>query len=967
MNQELFYNYIFINRKDEFIVLLVLKRIIIHNNKVLLLIFAVYLVSFPLFAFDINGLISPSEDLSLHWNYIITDNFKIIFPEGYLNFSKYLAQIAEDVYKKLSNFSGYKPPARITILVSIFQDDPNGYVMPGPEGLYITVFPVTPYNEVSYNLDEYIDWYKTLLSHELAHVFHIDIREGFAGIFKSIFGDIFYPNGMTPVFYREGFATYYETLYNNIGRGNSPFTDMFIRASFYNNPLDGEIFIDRYSSRPHIWPYTMGCYLYGVSFLQFVSNRYGNGILERINKDSSCFPFVSFSSAFKRDTGKEIGKLWDEWLVFERNKAYKKINDIKEQSITEFRNVGISNGFVGSVVIDKEGRYIYYSLSDSSKYSGLYRYDLKKNKNILLKPNIYCSDIEILYDYKGRAEGLLYIRRDYENNFSRSNIYYFNLKGRREDKLTTGGFYRDITFIEKENLLVTKGNIWGTEIYIASFSVNKKYLKLGKRLRFDFDSDFYTFETPEVYKKANRIAFSVRDKEGNRFIAVGKINGDGSVSEIMRVTGLKSKAYSPKWIDNNKIAYISNQEGVYNIYVIDIKNKNIKRLTNLVTGVFDFDFTRTGDFAVKIYSSEGYYVGYAKSLLNNNFGIIKGVLAGLKIYKNTEQNFDNVLLKEYKASNYILPSFWLPFASGNGIILGTGFFTINRDYIGRFNYSFASVYDLFDKQFKVSSTGAYFYPDFDIFWSVYIDENYNFIPAFHVGIEKNIKKAYYLFGGKLGQVLEDNYSGIKLSVFYNSLKRSYKWMWPARGMVFSNSIYFNFTNRVFYIEEFYVSYNDVFFNELFFEVNNRLLTDFNGASGAIFIGRGNGYIYAPMNGIYALGYPKRVYGSLALKQEVKLTFPLISIERGFDIFPLYFNNILFLFGIESYQVGGIIPEGIGNIFKDIYESFKFSLKSEIVLNSTVFYDAGFRTSLGYVISPCRGGVGGFYMKFDISM
>ena len=931
------------------------------------------------------GLMLEDQNIRYKWLYYETDHFKVIYPDKYLSLAYMIGEISEDVYSKLSSLTHLKPEKKITVLISDSQDNPNGYVTLGPEGLFVTVYAIRPYSAFSYNLDEYKLWYETLMSHELAHIFHFRQSKKFANGVRSVFGEIFFPNGITPVFYREGFATYFETLYCGVGRGKSSFTEMMIREAFEKHPLNGKIYIDRYSSRPRIWPYTMGCYMYGVSFFDYLSDEYGNDVPFKINRLSGNIPVYSFDRSFKEITGAKISDLWDNWLYEKSRESSELIEQIKNRNngAGELRPISAGSGWIGSVAVTRDGKKVFYSiLTDEGEY-GLYCYDLSSAKTELIKRNILCSSIRIFYRNK-RPAGLLYVREDFETNFERKNLYFFDLKTRTEDKLTEGGYVEEADLFKdngrrRENarrILIVKNSSGGSVLYVADFFITPggPTVKILKKLNSGaLGLKRYNFETPSILYGSGKIAFSVKDEGGSRFLAVGNIDRRGNIAGLKRVTGLNYSAYMPKWVDENRLIFISDKNGVYNLYLLDLKKNRISRITNVVSGIFDFDISGTGLVVCKIYSSNGFYLGAGRDLIKGWYSKLSAETEPLFSTKRKDEAFKDAYAniaarsKRYRSTDYIFPCFWSPFVAGNGIYSGVGFFTANSDYIGRFGYSVGIAYDFYDNSFKTSVEGSYSWPDFDVFGKLLFRYERGVQPAYHFGIKKEIIRSSFLTYGGVGYLYEGGYGGIDFDVNYSSVRYSYMWAWPISGFFVKSSSYFNFKPQMFILEGLTISYNFNIKNAGFFNIRGEVLTDFGGQSGFVYTGRAKGYLYAPLNGILSTGYPDRVYGSLAMKQVFRFTIPLVSIERGLSIFPLYFNSVLFSVYETNYQIGGIVPASPNNFFEDIYKGFRFSLAAEIVLNLTLMYDVLGRISAGYEVSPMYGGVNRIYIRFGFSM
>ena len=924
---------------------------------------------------------SNSEDLTLDWKSFETSHLVIIYPDYFYNFALYISNIAEDVYIKLSEITKFQPTKKVILLISGKGDFPNGYVTIGPRGLYVTIYAVYPYEAINYGLDSYGEWYKTLISHEFAHIFHIGERSGVAKVASKIFGQIIYPNGLTPVFYREGFAVNFETLYSNgIGRARSNYTEMYLRTAFSEDTRDGDILIDRFSSRSRMWPFTEGCYLYGASFLKYLATKYDENILYKLNSDSSSFYYFPWISSFKKETGKRVVDLWDEWLEYENIKQKTNLNKIRKNRVTNFVRISSSTGYIYSVSLSTSGRYGCYSISDERNLSGLYMYDFYTKKNKLVKPYLICENI--FFDDENNE--MFYIRKDYDKKFGwLKNLYCLDLKKGKEYKITESGHISDFKFYDENNLLLTKTTQDRNIVYFAKLRRNSNgnsninLIKITNTKEIFNFSNSYWIESLTFSPDKSQIAFSGKNLEGKRSIVLCRIQGQKNeiiLDNIKVINGISGSSYFPKWVNNRFLTFINDSDGIYNLYMADLFNNNYYRLTNLETGILKYDISKYGDVIGKIYSPKGFFVGswkLSKQKESNFFFKGKYEIAEFQSVsqlssRRTSSFSDNSTISQQKSYNsfrYLIPSYWLPVAAGNGINFGIGFFTINREYLGRFDYSFALVYDLIDKNFKLSLSGIYNFPIFSLFgnnlfsYSPYNSGFYNINPnfSFYYGIENQILKYNYIVAGKLGVLRETPFIGARFIAEYSNVKLSYQWNLPIRGLVIKNDIYWEMNYGNWVLNRTTINFYIPIFNKLIANFGGEVLIDFSTGSGLVYMGQGLAYFYAPVNGIGSSGYRDIEKGDIALDEVISLKLPFFQIERGVGVFPFYLNNIY-----------GSIDTYLYEVFKINYscnDCIRLSMNFSLNFNTTIFYDFPTIIKFGYIYAPMKGGDSRVYFSF----
>src|SRR6185295_1078474 len=98
---------------------------------------------------------------------------------------------------------------RVQIVLQDTDDDPNGYATPVPYPL-VNVRAVAPNGADDFgNLES---WLGLVLTHELAHIVHLEPARGVPGFGRRLLGraPYLFPNVFTPTWMIEGLAVYEE-------------------------------------------------------------------------------------------------------------------------------------------------------------------------------------------------------------------------------------------------------------------------------------------------------------------------------------------------------------------------------------------------------------------------------------------------------------------------------------------------------------------------------------------------------------------------------------------------------------------------------------------------------------------------------------------------------------------------------------------------------------------------------------
>ena len=178
---------------------------------------------------------------------------------------------------------------RVHIVLADAQDTPNGSATPVPYPL-VTVRAAAP--DGTDGFGNYDSWLRLVLSHELAHIVHLDRARGVPAFGRKLLGraPYLFPNAATPTWMIEGLATYEETRATAFGRGRDPDSRMVLRMA----ALDDQLPIDRAVLGLDRWPGGGAPYLFGESFLRDLDERFGPDTVTELTRVHSgrIIPFL---------------------------------------------------------------------------------------------------------------------------------------------------------------------------------------------------------------------------------------------------------------------------------------------------------------------------------------------------------------------------------------------------------------------------------------------------------------------------------------------------------------------------------------------------------------------------------------------------------------------------------------------------------------------------------------------------
>ncbi|HHO58879.1 MAG TPA: hypothetical protein ENJ64_01455, partial [Thiotrichales bacterium] len=221
----------------------------------------VYFISIPAFAVD------PALD----WKTIESEHLFVHYAEGNKPIAERALAIAEQAHQRLTRELDWTPLEKTHVVLSDETDAPNGFAM--PFFFNRTVLFLAPPTSLN-TLEDFDDWFSTLIVHEYTHIIHLDKSAGSPEYLRTVFGRFLFlfPNLFQPAWVTEGLATHKETdPQRGIGRGQSTLFASMMREEVINGVQP----VDHVNLPVSTWPDGATRYLYGVYFMAFLADQYG--------------------------------------------------------------------------------------------------------------------------------------------------------------------------------------------------------------------------------------------------------------------------------------------------------------------------------------------------------------------------------------------------------------------------------------------------------------------------------------------------------------------------------------------------------------------------------------------------------------------------------------------------------------------------------------------------------------------
>lgn len=578
--------------------------------KKILIICAIIVIGCPFVVFAQSFGKNKVQYKNFNWNFIQSKHFDVYFYSGGIKLAEFTADVAESSYVALNVDMKYKIQDRIPILIynshNDFQQTNATYsLLEESVGGFTEIFK----NRIVVPFQGDYDEFRHVIHHELTHAvtFQMFYSSGSGSMVMNM------ARFQMPLWLLEGLAEY-----ESLGWDSS--SDMYMRDATLNNYV------------PPI-SYLSGFLVYkgGQSLLNFIEEKYGRRkIAELLNKIKIS---RNVEKGFKKSIGIDIEELSKRWHKYLQKLYWPDIKDRDEPEdvFSQLTDHVKDRNFVNnSPSICPNGDKIVY-LSNKSGYFDIYIKNLfgKRKEKKLIKgqrsdlfeqlhwtrpgfgwsPDGSC----IVFISKAGSDDALNIF-DVENK-KLIKSYYLNLDGLFSPDWSPDG--DNIVFMGFEN--------GESNLYI--YNLKEQSLK---KLTDDIFSDLDPVWSPD----GNKIAFvsdrgsyfgsegdsiKMQQHEYNKYDLYTIDVDDG---EMSRHTFDEYKEVSPCFSsDGKKIAYISDYNGINNVFIMDWKSNVSYPLTNLITGVSQISWSRNGS---RLALSSFFNGGYDIYLLNNPLDIEPG-------------------------------------------------------------------------------------------------------------------------------------------------------------------------------------------------------------------------------------------------------------------------------------------------------------------------------------------------------
>jgi WD40 repeat protein len=529
------------------------------------------------------------------WKYIQTRHFDIYFYEQAYETAKFAANVMESSYVEIVDELGYRIKERVPVFIyNSHNDFQQTNITPSllPEG--VGGFTEAFKNRIVIPFTGSYEDFRHVLHHELTHAVVYDLL--FGNSLSSLLSRQRLFN--LPLWFAEGYAEY------SSRHGWDYWADMFVRDATINGYLTP--------------PQRLGGYLaykQGQAMVKYIADKYGERKLGEILQRGKVH--LTMTKALKASIGVTEEELWEEFSKEMKRRYWPEIAERKEadeigKQLTKAREDG--SYFNEKPAFDPEGDKIAI-FTDRYDYTEIVLMSAKDGEIVKrLAKSARSGDLESLHSY---VSGMSF------SPDGRELVFVAKSKGKESLcflKVDDGDVYKKIR-LDFYNILSPAWSPDGKKIAFSALSGYKRDLYIYHIESGEFEQltdDRYDDVDPSWLPNSSELVFSsdrphpsspVIDNLGHPYSHPGAVHpGDfkyGMYNLFRIETGAltvrpvdvgpgnnSSPAVSP---DGKKVAFISNRNGIDNIYVGYLDSVEYYPVTDILTGVRQAAWSPDGD------------------------------------------------------------------------------------------------------------------------------------------------------------------------------------------------------------------------------------------------------------------------------------------------------------------------------------------------------------------------------------
>lgn len=362
---------------------------------------------------------------------LTTAHLRVHYPVALDSLAREAARHGEAAWQQLAA-SLTAPRGKVDLLLQDNTDVSNGFAQVFPSNR-VVIFAVPPV--ASRELRFHDDWLRLVITHELAHIFHIDRSRGLWRAGRWVFGrnPLFFPSSFAPSWVKEGLAVHYESALTGSGRAVGTEFPVLAAAAARDSALPP---MARWSLSTTRFPRGQTAYAYGSQLMsravQTAADSGDTTALRQYVEGTAAFvvPFA-LGTQSRRAFGisfADLARRWQDSLMAPQSSVFAASRDGGWHVVSDA-------GFYATAPRWLNADTLLWSASNGREVSGLYVHDLRAQHT---RREAWRNSLDVQAPQPGHATGrTVFAQLERRDPYVLHSDLYERVNG-RDRRLTVG-------------------------------------------------------------------------------------------------------------------------------------------------------------------------------------------------------------------------------------------------------------------------------------------------------------------------------------------------------------------------------------------------------------------------------------------------------------------------------------------------------------------------------------------------
>lgn len=525
------------------------------------------------------------------WHTFDTPHFQVHYQEGLEAAARTAAAHAENAREDLAEVFVQPPRGRVHLVVADNLDYSNGLASIFPRNR-IVIYAHAPADEPSLAYTH--EWLELVVTHELAHIHHLDYGSAAYRALRRIFGrnPALFPTTTVPQWTTEGMATQLESRLTGEGRVAGTYHDMVLRTAV----LEDELFsIDRATGRPTSWPGGNTAYVYGSMFLDYLARRYAADQAGAFVREvgGRLIPYA-LDNASRKVFGISFSRAWQDWQETLRTRYGALADSLRGAGLTEPEMLTREGRVTQFPRWSPDGSRIAYATS-SGRDDPATRLIHADGRIQHLAKRTSMGPLSWTADGGAVVTSQLDLVDPYRVY---SDLYRVDMEG-DQDRLTRGARLAQADVGRDGRMVaVALGGAWNALVIADAEGRVARTLAAPE--------ENVSWDAPRWSPDGTRIAVARAGAWGMYDVVV--MDTAGRI--VRELTSDRALDMTPAWSpDGRYVVFSSDRTGIPNLYAYDLQGDRLLQVSSVLTGAFQPDVSPDGrSIAFSWYRADGFHI-----------------------------------------------------------------------------------------------------------------------------------------------------------------------------------------------------------------------------------------------------------------------------------------------------------------------------------------------------------------------